>query len=129
MPEEKIPTEAAFKTFETQAEFDAAVQPLIDAAVSAKAAEQTKAFQMQIDTLKISALRTKIAYEAGLPPELADRLTGDTEDDIRKDAELLASLTKARQTPAFTPESPELSGVEKFFYAKNPNLKPRKENA
>ena len=127
-----------FKPIETQEAFDTAVQSRIDEAVKQykdwispeKAAEQTTALQNQIDALTTTNLRMKIAQEKGLPPELADRLTGDTEDDIRKDAELLASLTKARQTPAFNPETPELSGVEKSFYAKNPNLAPnRKENA
>lgn len=116
----------------TKADFDTAVQPLIDAAVSAKAKEFENWISPEAHQAELLAqYRTKAALLAGLPAELAGRLTGDTEEDIQKDAELLAGLTKSRQTPAFTPESPELSGVEKSFYAKNPNLAPknRKENA
>lgn len=80
-------------------------------------------------TAKVSAsdavsLRMKIAMEAGLPAALADRLTGDTEDAIRKDAELLASFTKGSGAHRPDPERSEpVSGVEQAFFAKNPNLK------
>lgn len=123
MPEE-------FKAITTQAEFDTAVQPLIDAAVSAKAAEFADWISPeQHKTAMLEQFRSKAALAAGLPAELADRLTGDTEEAIQKDAELLAGFTKSSQTPFFRVENPELSGVEKSFYEKNPNLKPRKENA
>ena len=116
----------------TKADFDTAVQPLIDAAVSAKAKEFENWISPEAHQAELLAqYRTKAALLTGLPAELASRLTGDTEEAIQKDAELLAGLTKSsRQTPAFNPETPELSGVEKSFYAKNPNLAPnRKENA
>lgn len=129
-----------FTPITTQAEFDAAVQPLIDAAVSAKAAEfegwlspeaHQKALDNQIaeNTAKLlSAYRTKAALMAGLPAELAERLNGDTEEEITKDAEQLAAITKSVGTPRFDAEGGTMSGVEKEFYAKNPNLKPGKEN-
>jgi hypothetical protein len=103
-----------------------------------KSADQITALTGQISerdkqiaelTAKVSAsdavsLRMKIAMEAGLPAALADRLTGDNEDAIRKDAELLASFTKGSGAHRPDPERGEpVSGVEKAFFAKNPNLK------
>lgn len=38
------------------------------------------------------SVKTRIAHETGLPYELAGRLHGDNEDDIRKDAESLVKL-------------------------------------
>ena len=65
------------------------------------------------------------------PEELAERLTGDTEEDITKDAENLAALTKSKGTPHFEAEGGVMSDVEKYFYDRNKNLDPRtrKENA
>ena len=39
-----------------------------------------------------SSVKMRIAHEVGIPYELATRLSGETEDDIRKDAESLAKL-------------------------------------
>lgn len=132
-----------FTPITTQADFDAAVQPLIDAAVTAKAAEfegwiSPEDHQKALDALTadnksslLKAYRTKAALMAGLPEELAERLTGDTEEDITKDAEKLAALTKSKGTPHFEAEGGVMSDVEKYFYDKNKNLDPRtrKENA
>lgn len=128
-----------FTPISTQAEFDAAVQSRIDAAVT----DAKKGFegwispedhQKALDTLsaekkklELSLLRLNAAGEAGLPSELADRLTGESEEEIRADAEKLASFMKpAHQTPSRSAEGEGLSGVEKAFYARNPEL--RKEN-
>lgn len=51
----------------------------------------------------LSALKTRVAVETGLPPKWADRLNGTTEDELRADAEdLLKDMPKkeAEQTPA-----------------------------
>ena len=125
----EIDMNADFKPITTQAAFDAAVQPLIDAAVAAKAAEFADWISPESHkSALLEQYRSKAAVLCGLPAELADRLTGDTEEAIQKDAEMLAGLTKSRQTPVFRAENAELSGVEKYFYQKNPNLKTRKEN-
>lgn len=56
---------------------------------------------------EISVTKMKIAYETGIPLELAERLSGDTEDEIRKDAEKLAKYTSAgKAAPKFSSESP-----------------------
>lgn len=43
-------------------------------------------------------LKCKIAYDHKLPLELADRLVGDTKEDLDKDAETLAGLMKPSAT-------------------------------
>lgn len=133
-------TQMDFTPITTQADFDAAAQPLIEAAVAAKAAEfegfvSPEAHQKALDALTaehkeklLGAYRQKAAIMAGLPEELAARLTGDTEEEIAKDAQAIAALTKSAGTPHFHAEGGVMSGVEKAFYEKNPALKPRKEN-
>lgn len=50
--------------------------------------------QAEVATERHQALRNRIATEAGLPAELAARLTGDDEAALRSDAETLAKLIK-----------------------------------
>ena len=74
---------------------------------------------------EISSVKMKIAQETGLPIELAERLSGNTEEELRKDAELLAKFAAPQhQQHRFSSERSEaISGVEQAFYAKNPELK------
>lgn len=137
------PTMEDFKTITTKAAFDAAAQPLIDAAVTAKAAEfegyiSPADHQKVLDDLAAEhkaalckAYREKAAVQYDLPAELADRLIGETEEEINADAEKLSGITKGfrGETPSFTPSDNEMDGVEKAFYEKNEDLKTRKENA
>jgi hypothetical protein len=44
---------------------------------------------------KLESVRLKLAVENGLPLELADRLTGDTEEALKADAEVLKKFVKA----------------------------------
>lgn len=39
-----------------------------------------------------SLMKNRIAHESGIPLELAARLSGETEDDIRKDAEMFSQF-------------------------------------
>jgi peptidoglycan hydrolase CwlO-like protein len=74
---------------------------------------------------EISSAKLKIAQEVGLPAELADRITGETEEEMRKDAEQLVRFTKPQhQQHRFSSERTEgLSGVEQAFFARNPDLR------
>lgn len=126
-----------FNTITTKAAFDAAAQPLIDAAVTAKAAEfegyiSPADHQKALDDLAAEhkaalckAYREKAAVQYDLPAELADRLIGETEEEINADAEKLSGITKGfhGETPSFTPSDNEMDGVEKAFHEKNPNVK------
>lgn len=57
--------------------------------------------------LQIKELKSSIAAELGLPAALRDRIAGETEEEIRKDAQILSKVfaEKNRQKlPGFNPE-------------------------
>ena len=59
-----------------------------------------------------SILKSKIAHKHKLPMELADRLVGETEEDLNKDAESLASIVGAGSTPPlYTRETNNAGGA------------------
>ena len=109
-----------FTPIETQEAFDAAVQERVDNAVKQfenwLSPEKANEFQAQINGLQTENLRLKIAQETGLPSELAARLTGTTEEEIRKDAELLSKFSNRHETPSFTPEKPPAANPEKAAF-------------
>lgn len=54
---------------------------------------------------EISSVKMKVAHETGIPYELAERLSGANEEEIRKDAETLAKFAApATPTPSFSGE-------------------------
>lgn len=55
-------------------------------------------------------LKRRIATEKGLPAELADRLTGATEEDLGKDAEKLLAIVGQPKKKAAPLGNPELDG-------------------
>lgn len=52
----------------------------------------------KIKQYEAAALRAKVAHEAGLPYGLSERLRGDKEEDIRKDAQELSRIMGRRYT-------------------------------
>lgn len=53
-----------------------------------------------------ASVKTRIAREYNIPYELADRLSGETEDDIKKDAEKLSAFVGRKKTaPLFDLDS------------------------
>lgn len=62
--------------------------------------QQMSELQSRVKGYETASVKTRIAHETGLPYELAGRLSGDSEEDIRKDAEGLAKLLgSSRQAP------------------------------
>ena len=58
------------------------------------------ALEDKIRGYEVASVKSKVAREVGIPYELAERLSGDTEEDIRKDAEGLRKLIGAgKQAP------------------------------
>ncbi len=124
--------EKDFKPIETQEALDEIVTGAVAEAEKkyegfispedhAKAIEAAQAAQKSAE---LRYMKLKAAIETGLPAELADKISGDDEEAIRKDAEQFAALTVKSHLPRhFTPENGQLSGVEKAFYEKNPELK------
>lgn len=115
-----------FEPITTQEAFDAAVQTLLEQNTQSVTNEITKKYEGWAEPEKItelnntvselkaknqayenSALKLKIAHETGIPYELAEKLSGSNEKEIRADAEKLAEFTvKRQQTPKFSGESP-----------------------
>ena len=62
--------------------------------------------RQQIKGYEASALRQKIAREKGLPSEMADRLTGETEAEIKADADTMAGILRTVKgtAPLYNPE-------------------------
>lgn len=96
-------------------EYEAQVCKLSEAS---KSFEDDKAvFEKQISELsskvkgyETASAKTRIALEAGLPYEMAGRLSGSTEEEIRKDAEVLARfVTKPASAPVSSSEPAKYS--------------------
>ena len=74
--------------------------------------EKIKGHKAEIESLnekvrsyESSSLKTRIALETGLPYKMAERLTGDDENAIRKDAEMMVQLMGNNKTaPLGNPE-------------------------
>lgn len=71
-----------------------------------KATERANALEAELKQTRLEAMRAKIAADAKLPPALAARLAGETEADMKADAEALAELLK----PASS--APEPTGIQ-----------------
>ena len=89
-----------------------------DAEEKAKAYAETDAriaeYETRIKGYESASLKTRVAHEIGLPYELASRLTGESEEDIRKDAEKLAQLVKKNQpsAPLANPEAKPVDSIK-----------------
>lgn len=60
-----------------------------------KSEERASAAERERDEARREALRLRVAVAKKLPPELADRLRGDSEDELVADADALVALIKA----------------------------------
>ena len=91
------------------------------AALTAKISEsETKIADLTAknSAYEISSVKMKVAHETGLPYELADRLSGTTEEEIRKDADALSKFAMHPQaTPDFSPEAPPAATADAAYLA------------
>lgn len=74
--------------------------------------------QKQIKGYQTADLKRRIAMEKGIPIQMADRLTGETEKDIRADADTFAQFVKASK-----PKEPHKSSESESANAKTAALK------
>lgn len=77
-----------------------------------KANEKAKAdadaiagLQTQVKGYETASVKSRIAHEVGIPFELANKLSGETEEDIRKDAESLKPFVSTVTAPLRNPEA------------------------
>jgi len=62
--------------------------------------------QKKVETYKLKDLKTNIANQAGIPLDLAGRLSGETEEEIKADAEKLAGFVNKKQPLPLKPTEP-----------------------
>lgn len=60
--------------------------------------DELAAANTKIKGYEVANLKTSAALAAGIPMEFAERLSGETKEDIEKDAASVAKLFKARNT-------------------------------
>lgn len=53
--------------------------------------------ERQVKTYKLKNLKTNIANQAGIPLDLADRLNGENEEELKADAEKMAGFVNKKQ--------------------------------
>lgn len=68
--------------------------------------KQVADLQSAVRTAELERLKTNIAVEMNIPLTLRDRLTGTTEEEIRKDAETFAGLIGGTKTEPTRPTAP-----------------------
>ncbi|MBQ6722488.1 MAG: hypothetical protein IJQ88_10015 [Clostridia bacterium] len=69
------------------------------------------ALEEKIKGYEKASVKSKVAREIGIPYELAERLNGETEEDIRKDAESMKKLIGANTPTAPLKNTESGSGV------------------
>lgn len=84
-----------------------------NAALTAQVADLTSRCQ----AYETDALKARIAHEVGIPFELAQRLTGTAEADIRKDAAALVQLLRPKAPPAPLRGDPDPVGGQSAWRA------------
>ena len=69
-------------------------------------AEALASLEAKVKGYETASVKSRVAHEVGIPYELANKLSGETEEDIRKDAETLKPFVTQKQTPPLRdPES------------------------
>jgi hypothetical protein len=66
-----------------------------------KAAERADKAEREAAEHKGALLRLRVATSKGLPPDLSDRLRGDSEDELNADADRLLALVGGQQQQPF----------------------------
>ena len=114
---------AEFTPINTQEEFDAAIGARLKRerdTITAKYADyddlkakvgnletqvstltgEKEALEKKVKGHETNSVKMRIAQELGIPNAMAERLAGESEEDIRKDAEAMAAIFKTVQGPA-----------------------------
>ena len=78
--------------------------------------ESYQSMQKELSQVKLSALKQRIAIDAGIPLEMADRLNGEDEESIKKDAEKVKGFWGAKHVaPSFKTEEVPTDPTEAGF--------------
>jgi len=77
-----------------------------------------KSLSERAEKAEKALLKNRIAHENGLPLELSARLIGDTEDELKADAESLASFMKPQTAPPLASFEPKGTNDSTAAWAK-----------
>ena len=78
--------------------------------------ESYQSMQKELSQVKLSALKQRIAIDAGIPLEMADRLNGEDEESIKADAEKVKGFWGAKHVaPSFKTEEVPTDPAEAGF--------------
>lgn len=70
--------------------------------------------QAKVKGYETSSVKMRIAHETGIPYEMAARLSSETEEDIRKDAAVVARfVTKSKYTGPLKSDGPDGESAER----------------
>lgn len=105
------PEEVEEKTVDLTRQIEELGNSLTGANDKAKAdAESIASLEAKVKGYETASVKSRIAHEVGIPYELANKLSGETEDDIRKDAEALKPFVTQKTVPPLrNPESQDAS--------------------
>lgn len=79
--------------------------------------------EKQVETYKLNELKTSIARQANIPYELATRLSGETEEEIKADAEKMAGFVNKQPYMPLKPTEPrEIDNEDKALASMIENL-------
>lgn len=85
---------------------------------------QLAEMQAKVKSYETASVKQRIAHEYGVPFEMAGRLTGETEDEIRSDAQTIAKFLKQKDAPPLgTTEPAGATGKEAAMKQLLNNLK------
>ena len=111
-------TEEKYKDYISPEDFEAKTKELTDKNTelgnSLKNAEEERdkakndltGLESKVKAYETASVKSRIAHELGIPYELANKLSGETEDEIRKDAEAMKPfISKKGTAPLRDPES------------------------
>lgn len=95
-------------------EYDTTIAGLQKSIEDGKAvATELENYKAQVKKYEIGSVKTKVANELGLPYEMAERLRGETEEDIRKDAEALKGMFPKKPAPPLRSDEPDTVDTNK----------------
>lgn len=78
--------------------------------------ESYQSMQKELSQVKLSVLKQRIAIDAGIPLEMADRLNGEDEESIKEDAEKVKGFWGAKHVaPSFKTEEVPTDPTEAGF--------------
>ena len=66
----------------------------------------------ELEKYKLKDLKTSVAIKAGIPLELAGRLSGETEEELKADAETLAEFVNKKPTLPLKQNEPNVKSED-----------------